>query len=109
MKKYIELKEKTRNATHLKIEVYYNKGGMNYFTYKDEKRGYYIAVSPVEKSGNLESFIAFSGIKQLITEVKRQSEKAYLQAISEGEKLEKNLIDYVCTKNNIEVKQYEMV
>ena len=34
MKKYIELQEKTRNATHLLIELRYNLGGLNYFTYK---------------------------------------------------------------------------
>ena len=108
MKKYIELKEKTRNATHLKIEVYYNKGGYNAFTGKDEKRGYYVSVSPVEKCGNLESFIAFSGIKQLLIDVTRKSEKAYNLALSNIDRILPGLIEYVCKTNNIEVKQYEI-
>lgn len=36
------------HATHLKITLNYNKGGMNYFTYKDEQRGIYLGVSPVK-------------------------------------------------------------
>ena len=31
-KKYIEVKENSAKVTHLKIELYYDLGGMNYFT-----------------------------------------------------------------------------
>lgn len=62
-------------ATHLKAEVYYNKGGHNVFNGKQEKRGYYISVSPVKIEGGWESYTAFTGLKQCVIEVKRASSK----------------------------------
>ena len=38
------------DCTHLKVETYYNIGGMNYFSGNAEKRGLYISVSPVSRS-----------------------------------------------------------
>jgi hypothetical protein len=35
------------DATHLKVSVFYDKGGLNYFNYKDEARGYWASVHPV--------------------------------------------------------------
>lgn len=49
MKKYIEVKENSAKVTHLKIELYYDLGGMNYFTGRAENRGYYLSVTPVER------------------------------------------------------------
>lgn len=109
MKKYINVKENTHHITHLKIEVYYSLGGYNYFTYKQENRGYYLSVSPVERKtdeyGTMESYTAFTGIKKLIKEVSRKSKKAEAEAEAIAENETKNLIDYVCTKNNLEVTQ----
>lgn len=69
----------------LKIQVYYDKGGMNYFTSRPEQRGYYVSVSPVqvERRGNgimVESYAAFSGVKMLVLPVQRQSPKAEAEA-----------------------------
>jgi len=63
--------------------VYYNKGGMNYFSGRTEERGYYLSVSPVERDerGIIECYTAFSGVKTLILPVKRQSDKAYQQSV----------------------------
>ena len=107
MKKYIELQEKTRNATHLLIELRYNLGGFNYFTYKEEPRGYYLSVSPValeQRDGyTLESFTAFTGTKYLVKEVARKSAKAEKEAEQRAKELEKALIDYVCNQNNLAI------
>lgn len=107
MKKYIELQEKTRNATHLLIELRYNLGGFNYFTYKQEPRGYYLSVSPVElkqRDGyTLESYTAFTGTKYLVKEVPRKSTKAEREAEEKAEELEKALIRFVCAQNNIAI------
>lgn len=103
MLKYIELKQATKNANKLKIEVYYNLGHFNYFTGKEEKRGYYLSVTPVFNNGFIESYTSFTGIKQLILPVNRKSGKARANAITEAEKHINTLINYVCTKNNIEV------
>ena len=40
-------KANANDCTHIKAEVYYSIGGLNYFTYKQEQRGYYISISPV--------------------------------------------------------------
>lgn len=79
MKKYIAT-NCVPDATHIKIEVRYEKGGLNYFTYKEEPRGIYVVVTPVEVTGRggyqIESFTAFSGVKTCVKELKRKSEKA---------------------------------
>ena len=49
MKKYIEIKN-APGITHLKIELYYDLGGYNCFTGKNEPRAYYLSVTPVERS-----------------------------------------------------------
>lgn len=35
------------DANHLKVSVFYDKGGLNYFNYKDEARGYWASVNPI--------------------------------------------------------------
>ncbi len=101
MKKYIEIENKNRNATHLKIETYYSLGGYNYFTYKTEQRGYYLSVSPVEKSAHMESYTAFSGVKVCVLPVSRKSKKAEENAEKLAADREKELIDFVCNKNGL--------
>jgi len=101
-------KIETTIANNLKIEVYYNKGGMNYFSYKNEARGYYLSVSPVNRTPHeggkifTESYTAFTGTKVLLMEVKRKSEKAYDQAvqIAMNGKIEE-LKQHVKSQNNI--------
>ena len=90
----------------LKIEVYYSKGGMNYFTSRVEPRGYYLSVSPVERQNAdspivFESFAAFSGTKLLIKEVARKSDKAFQEAILLAESKIDELKKYVLEKNNL--------
>lgn len=74
--------------THLKFEVYYSLGGYNYFTYKPEKRGYYISLTPVERMERnnvvMEAVSMFSGYKFLLKEVTRQSKSAFEKAKTEG-------------------------
>jgi hypothetical protein len=109
MKKYINVKNPTKNVTHIKIELYYNKGGYNCFTHREEKRGYYISVCPVARDGFLESYCCFTGSKQLIKEVQRKSEKAYNSALASINEFLPGLIDYVCKENTIEVENNEKI
>lgn len=89
------------NTTYqLKIQVYYDKGGMNYFSGGVNKRGYYLSVTPVqiERQGNnvmIESYTAFSGIKKLILEVERQSPKSAEKAKELAESSIPELKQYV--------------
>lgn len=88
MKKYTKI-EGTENK-YLKSEVYYNKGGINYFTYKTDPRGYWVSVTIVERETrehgvSIESFNLFgSGYREFLFEVKKQSNKAYEKAVAES-------------------------
>lgn len=104
MKKKHYIPVLTGDATHLKIEVYYSKGGMNYFTSSNEKRGIYISVTPVTKGENSERFVGFSGTKSLLFEMKRFNQKT-LDTIEVDAEYEKQLIDHVCQKNNITLEE----
>jgi len=107
MKKYIELKENAK-ATHICIELRYNLGGFNCFTYAQEKRGYYLHVTPVKRENRdgytMESFTAFSGYKQLIREVSRKSAKAEAAAEAAAADIIDIMVSRVCQKNELEVK-----
>lgn len=67
-----------------KIHLFYDKGGLNYYNNKQEARGYYLSVTPVlrEYRGNMviEGYQAYSGFKELILPVQRQSDKSAAQA-----------------------------
>lgn len=96
-----------RGANYLKAEVYYALGGYNYFTGKNESRGYYLSVSPVEikecDSGfKSESYTAFTGYKFLLFEASRKSQKGMDRAI---EMFNNTHMDFI--KNYF--SQYEMI
>ncbi len=97
-----------KENTQLKIKLYYHLGGMNYFTSKVEKRGYYLSVTPVEierKDNNIsfEVYKAFSGYKALVLETKRKSDKAYNTAAQMIENKKQELIQIICSTNNLQV------
>lgn len=107
MKRYLELVENEK-ATHILVETRYNLGGFNCFTYAQEKRGYYLHVTPVKRElrdgYTLESFTAFSGYKQLIREVSRKSAKAEAAAEAAAADIIDIMVSRVCHKNGLEVK-----
>lgn len=84
IKKFYKVKNNP-NVTHLKAEVYYNLGGTNVFTYKNEARGYYMSISPVKREDRggyvMESYTAFTGLKQLVVPVQRKSQKKLAEAV----------------------------
>ena len=48
---------------------------MEHFTSREEPRGYYTSVSPVQVSDNVVVYTAFTGLKECILPVKRKSNK----------------------------------
>ena len=62
---------------YYKVNLFYSKGGVNYFNYKNEERGYYLSVKAVEQRQEVgyvvESYVAFNGVKQFIKTAKRFS------------------------------------
>ena len=106
MKKYLECTPGDR-ATHIRIEVYYDKGGYNPFTGGKENRGYYLAVTPIKREIfegiTLESVVCFSGAKLCLKEAARRSEKTQREAESLAPTMWSELLQYVCNKNGLEV------
>ena len=101
MKKYEKI-EGTENK-YLKFEVFYEKGGMNYWNGTTDKRGYYGSVRIVERKDEgrgyiSESFMMFSGTKKLLMEVGRKSEKKYKECIELSKLHEQELKDYILQK-----------
>lgn len=91
----------------LKTEVYYSLGGMNYFTSRNEARGYYLSACPVQVERRpdgiiIESFTAFSGTKILLLETSRKSAKSEATAQKLAEYKMKDISDYVI--NNLKNK-----
>ena len=76
------------NPNRLRLSLSYSTGGVNYFSYKNEARGYYLHVTPekVENRGygNSVACLLGSGVKDLILEVNRQSDKQLAQGEQEA-------------------------
>ena len=109
MKQYIKVKINGGKVTHLKVETYYSLGGMNYFNYKTERRGYYLSVVPVERMDKggyiMEGYVMCLGIKDCIKEVQRKSKKAETEAEKLATERMKDLIDYVLNQNGLELEE----
>ena len=89
------LKAKGENQ-YIKVELYYALGGINYFTYKNEPRGYYLSVSPVERrpcyGGMMESYTAFSGVKTLVEPCARKGKGAEARALAQYDEQKAKLL-----------------
>lgn len=99
--KYLEVAE--GSATHIKVKVYYDLGGCNYFTGQEVARGIKLSVSPVSKSDGWESYTAFTGISRHLKDMNRYNKKTCENFVVDLE-TEKAMIDYVCRENNITLK-----
>lgn len=101
MKKYERIENSKKE---LKIEVYYDKGGMNYFSGKVDPRGYWVSVRAVERDIRdngicVESYPIMSGVRHFIKPVNRYSEKTYQDAVILSEdilpKLKENILSSI--------------
>lgn len=94
------------NATHLKVELYYNKGGMNYFTSNNEERGLYLSASPVALSKgdrySTETYSAFSGTKKLVKPMTRFNQKTLDEFVPDTDDI-KTLVIHVLEKNGMKL------
>lgn len=82
-------------------EIYYSLGGANYFTYKQEPRGYYFSLTPFTDNGIFHSYIAFSGVKTCILPVCRKSQKKAAEAKTQFEGLIDKYLDAFLAKNGL--------
>ena len=89
------------NANVIELRLYYNLGGLNEWTYSNEKRGYYLSVSPIEVRDKFHIYSCFSGTKKCLVECLRKGKKKEEEAVKAIPEWEKVLVDYVCKKNNL--------
>lgn len=108
IKEYFEV---TGNGgyTHLKCTLYYSLGGVNYFTYKNEGRGYYVSVTPVERGEYFESATAFTGYKQLVQPCTRKSKKQQEIAEEKYSEVRDKLIEQVLKEQGLELTSKQTV
>ena len=95
---YIERSD-LKDATHLEVSVYYTKGGANYLSGKATPRGFYLSVHPVNKRGNMVSYVLFSGRSQLLFETARYTDKQFNRAVKMAAVFEEQLIAAVVAEN----------
>lgn len=95
MKKYEKYIETTEfpNNTHIEVSVYYDKGGINFYNGNNDRRGFYLSVTPVKKDAGFVSILLGSGLKKLILTTGRYSEKQHDIAIEKSKELEPILIE----------------
>jgi len=89
----------------LSVGIYYSLGGMNYFTYKNEPRGYYFSITPEVVSGCMRSYTAFTGFKTCFKEVKRKTKKQNKFAERQFEELCKKYVPMFCERYGIELDE----
>ncbi len=82
----------------IKVSVGYELGGWGVLNGEYSKRGYYVYVQPVTRSGGMESFTLFDGFKMLLKEVKRQSKKAESEAIAKAQTMMRDLAEQMAMK-----------
>lgn len=75
-------KHEHSSVNEIKVSVYYNKGGINYFTSRNEQRGYYFSITPQTRERNFVTYAGFSGAKTCVLPVTRQSKKSFETAKS---------------------------
>ena len=105
MKQYLKT---NKENTEIKLELSYSIGGMNYFTSKVEKRGYWLHMQPLEisRSSNgitIEQYTPAKGYKHLILETKRKSDKAYKTALEMIEETKQRMIEAIQEESNLQL------
>lgn len=108
------LKANERGDNLLEVNFYYDIGGMNYFTGKPVKRGYYLNAVPVSKSISKDGYTsvtttAFTGCSYLLKEVNRKSKKAEKEAEEKISEVIETLVNYVCQKNSINIENSKVI
>lgn len=88
-----------------RVRLYYDLGGVNYFSGKPIERGYHLSVSPVKREDRGNGVVCITmvpteGVRKMILPVNRKSEKAYQKALLLAEEQEiRNLFDYILGQN----------
>lgn len=98
----IKLLKTTKENQYVVITLRYDIGGMNFFTYQNEPRGYYLSVCPEERADGWRKFGAFTGIKHLLKPAARFSQKELDTLEVPQEQIDK-LLTHVLAKNTLTI------
>lgn len=94
---------------YIRETLYYSLGGYNYFTYRQESRGYYLSVTPIKQETHggvvMETYTAFTGTKMCVHPVQRKSAKAAKIAEEKAQWIAAQLIAMVCAENGIQIEK----
>ena len=86
--------------TDIKVQLYFSDGGLG------GKKGLYLSVSPIKREVvngiTIESYGAYTGVKELILPMARYNEKKAFSFTVPAD-LESKMLDYVCTKNHLTI------
>lgn len=102
--KYIPLS----NGKHLETAIYYCKGGMNYFTYKQVPRCYFLSLEIVEivdlGDRQLVKSTPLSGTSKsvILLETKRNTPKTRKEAIAKASEIVNSQISDLLSRNGIQ-------
>lgn len=72
--------QKETNMNTIEVEVYYTKGGYNYFTSREVKRGLRLNVKPMNIGGGMASYVILGNEREsggciMLEELSRKSQK----------------------------------
>lgn len=98
-----DIKANGRGVNVIEASIYYSLGGINYFTCRNEPRGYYFSLTPCEKGGGWRRYTAFSGVKTCVLECSRQSKKREQEAAAMLDGLIAHYLGWFCEENGIEL------
>ena len=105
---------KSSYVNRVEVEIYYNKGGMNYWYGKPEQRGYYFGISGhhIYESNGIVSiethlFGGAQGIKCCVVPCERQSKKRYESAKAQIDELTDRFLGQWLVDNDIILESLE--
>lgn len=100
----VQTLDTNQETMKVEVSVSFQQGGLNYFNYKTEPKGYYFSVTPVEHKGNgIRSFVLGSGVKVLMESAKRFSQKRLCelsQTVTQHERYQA-VLDRICQEHRL--------
>lgn len=91
-----------RDATHIKVSIYYSLGGMNYFTGRQDPRGYNVSVSVVTRKSERgyvsESLFLGEGFRAFLEPARRFNRKKLPELHDKGLAMAREIIENHKTK-----------
>lgn len=98
------ISSKVGKANTIEIKLYYDLGGLSYFTSETKPRGLYLSISPLTVSDKWTEYIAFSGKGGCVKQLNRKSEaKGQKVAMLIKEEVAKEMADAFQEGNDIKV------